>query len=320
MKRENVFRGFALVFAVVAALATSGVCFAETTLSVGSGTSGGAFYMVGAALAQIIQKYAPDVNANSEATGGTSENLRLVADKRTDIGMGMADDVVAAYKGERGFSKKAAPELRVLMSGQTNTFHIMTLAKSDIKTLADIKGKRVSLGPSGAPFFGPDLLEKVAGYKRGQDYKGQYLGHDQAAEALANGDVDLVIATLAYPAGAYSNLVMTHDVRFIELTDADMAVIQKEFPFWKDVVIPKGTYKNDADIRTAAVPVWLFVHQDADEQAIYEVTKAILEHSDELATIHPDAGKYRLETATEGVNLPFHPGAEKYYKEKGVLQ
>lgn len=155
------------------------------TVSIGSGTSGGAFYMVGAALAQTIQKYDSNLSVNSEATGGTSENIALVSSEETTIGMGMCDDIITAYSGERDYEGNAASNLRVLMSGQTNTFHIIVRADSDIHSLTDIKGKRVSLGPSGAPYFGPDMIEATTGYVNGQDYTGQYLGHDQAAEALA---------------------------------------------------------------------------------------------------------------------------------------
>lgn len=98
--------------------------------------------------------------------------------------MGMCDDIITAYSGERDYEGNAASNLRVLMSGQTNTFHIIVRADSDIHSLTDIKGKRVSLGPSGAPYFGPDMIEATTGYVNGQDYTGQYLGHDQAAEAL----------------------------------------------------------------------------------------------------------------------------------------
>lgn len=293
---------------------------ADVSVSIGSGASGGAFYMVGAALAQAIQQYA-GYTANSEATGGTSENLRLVSDETTTIGMGMCDDVIAAYRGERDYEGSPADNLRVLMAGQTNTFHIIVRADSDINDITDLKGKRISLGPTGAPYFGPDLLEAVCGYKNGEDYTGQYLGHDQASDALQNGDIDVIIATLAYPASAYANLALSVDVRFISLTDAQMELARKAHPSWKDAGVPAGTYEGQTEAtRTPAVPVWLFTYASMDEEVIYNCCKAILENSDELATVHADAGKYRVETATEGLgDVPIHPGAEKYFKEAGVL-
>lgn len=292
----------------------------DMSISIGSGTSGGAFYMVGAALAQTIQKYA-GYTVNSEATGGTSENLRLVADETTTIGMGMCDDVIAAYRGERDYEGSPANNLRVLMAGQTNTFHIIVRADSDIQSLDDIAGKRISLGPSGAPYFGPDLIEAVTGYTNGEDYIGQYLGHDQAADALQNGDIDMIIATLAYPASAYANLALSVDVRFISLTEEQMKAARDLHPSWKDAGVPAGTYEGQSEAtRVPAVPVWLFTYESMDKDVIYNACKAILENSEELGTIHADAGKYKIETATEGLgDVPIHPGAEKYFKEAGVL-
>lgn len=290
------------------------------SISVGSGTSGGAFYMVGAAIAQVIQEHA-GYTANSEATGGTSENIRIVSDETTTIGMGMCDDIIAAYKGERDYAGAPADNLRVLMSGQTNTFHIVVRADSDIHDLKDIAGKRVSLGPTGAPWFGPDMLLAAVGYENNKDYIGQYLSHDQAADALQNGDVDVVIATLAFPASAYANLALSADVRFISLSDEQMDAVLAAHPAWKDAGIPAGTYNGqEEDVRTPAVPVWLFTYEGMDEEVVYDLCKAILENSDEMATVHADAGKYRIETATEGLGeVPLHAGAEKYFKEAGVL-
>ena len=321
MKSLKFYKTFTAVVTVATLLLVMAVpsFAAKKALSLTSGTTGGGYYMVAAALAQIINQYAEGVTVNTEGSGGSNENIRLVADKRADLGMGMADDGIAAYEGIRGFSKGAAPHLRVLMAGQTNVFHLIVLEDSKIKTLADLKGKRISLGPAGAPFFGPDLLEAVAGLKKG-DYRGQYLGHDQAADALVNGDVDIVIATLTYPAAAYSNLAMTHKLRFLELSQSDMTIIKKKFPFWKEGMLPKGTYNNEQDVHSAAIPVWLYAHEDADPEAIYQVVKAIAEHSDELAKINPAAGEYRKETAIDGVTLPLHPGAERYYKEIGLLK
>ena len=290
------------------------------TISIGSGTSGGAFYMVGAALAQTIQKYA-GYTANSEATGGTSENIRLVKDETTTIGMGMCDDIIAAYNGEREFEGDAANNLRLLMAGQTNTFHIIVNADSDIYDLSDISGKRVSLGPTGAPYFGPDLIEAATGYVNGEDYTGQYLGHDQAADALQNGDIDVIIATLAYPASAYANLALSIDVRFISLTDEQMNNVLTAHPSWKDEGIPADMYEGQTEeVRVPSIPVWLFTYESVDEEVVYNICKAILENSDELGTIHADAGKYRIETASVGLtDVPIHPGAEKYYRDAGVM-
>lgn len=301
---------------------SSGTTPSNVTISIGSGTSGGAFYMVGAALAQTIQKYT-GYTANSEATGGTSENLRLVSEESTTIGMGMCDDIISAYEGRRDYEGEPADNLRVLMAGQTNTFHIIVRADSDIYTLEDLAGKRISLGPSGAPYFGPDMLEAAVGFVNGKDYTGQYLGHDQAADALQNGDIDVIICTVAYPSSAYANLALSIDVRFIDLTEAQMQAVLAAHPAWKNQGVAAGAYEGlTKDTYTPSVPVWLFTYADMEDDVIYNICKSILEHSEELSTIHADAGKYVTETATEGVGdsgVPMHPGAIRYFEEAGVM-
>lgn len=287
----------------------------EANVSIASGASGGNYYMVGTALAQTIQKYDPALICSSETTGGTGENIALISSGATTIGMGMADDIVTAYEGKRDYEGQPAKNLRAICAGAKNTFHIIVMADSDIYTLSDLKGKKISLGPAGAPYFSPTLLESVAGLKSDGDYQGQYLGHDQAADALSDGDVDAVIACLSYPASAYSNLAFTKEVRFIGLTEEEMEAALAANPTWVFNSIPAGTYKGQEDILSPAVPVWLFTHADVGEDVIYRVCRAVFEHVDELGQIAVDAGYYDVDTALDSVVIPVHPGAQRYYDE-----
>lgn len=286
-------------------------------ISIASGASGGGYYMIGATMAQVLQEHDPNLHCSSESTGGTSENIALITREESSIGMGMADDIVSAYKGERDYQGRAADNLRVVSTGTVNTFQVFVLASSPIYTLADLKGKVVSLGPSGAPYFGPDLLESTCGLVKDKDYTGQYLAHDQAADALSDGNVDAVIATLAYPASAYANLAFTKDVRVIPISEEEMARAQKVHPTWVKSTIPKGTYnKQDKDVTSLAIPVWFFTYADLDEDAVYRVTKILFENTEEMGKIYKEAGRFKLDTALVGVNIPVHPGATKYYRER----
>lgn len=285
-------------------------------ISIASGSSGGAYYMVGTALAQVIQSADSNLICSSESTGGTSENISLITTEESTIGMGMADDIVSAYEGKRDYEGMPAENLRAITSGQVNTFQIFVPANSDIKGLADLKGKNISLGPSGAPYFAPDLLESVCGYVNGKDYNGQYLAHDQAADALSDGNVDALIATLAYPAAAFANMAFSKDVRMIALTDEEIAAATAAHATWVSSTIPAGTYNGQTeDVQSLAIPVWLFTYSNMDAEAIYRVTKAIFENVDQLGLVSSEAGKYNLETALEGVVIPVHPGAQKYFDE-----
>ena len=285
-------------------------------VSIASGASGGNYYMVGTALAQTIQKYDPALVCSSETTGGTGENIALVSSGSTTIGMGMADDIVSAYEGKRDYEGQAADNLRAICAGARNTFHIIVMADSDIHSLEDLRGKNVSLGPSGAPYFSPSLIESVTGMVKGKDYNGQYLSHDQAADALSDGDIDALLACLSFPASAYSNLAFTKDVRFISLSDEEMEKALGANGTWLKNTIPADTYKGQTEeIQVPCVPVWLFSSSDVGEDIIYRACKVIFEHTEELGTIAKDAGYYNAETALDSVVIPVHPGAQRYIDE-----
>lgn len=285
-------------------------------ISIASGTSGGMFYMVGTALSQVIHSVDPNLICSSESTGGTSENISLINNEESTIGMGMADDIVSAYTGKRDYEGSPADNLRAITAGSANTFQIFVLADSNIRALADLKGKKVSLGPAGAPYFAPDLLEATHGFIKGKDYDGQYLAHNQAADALSDGNVDAVIVTIAYPGSAFSNLAFTKNIRVLSLTDEERNAAMAAHATWIATTMPAKTYNGqNEDVNTLSIPVWLFTYEAMDEDAIYRATKAIFENVDKLRVITPEAGKYNLATALQGVTIPVHPGAQKYFDE-----
>ncbi len=309
--------GVALSLAFISSASATDVDYNKKyNISIASGSSGGTYYMVGTALSKVIQTVDPNLICSSESTGGTSENISLISSEESTIGMGMADDIVSAYTGKRDYEGAPADNLRVITAGSTNTFQVFVLADSDIKSLADLKGKKVSLGPAGAPYFAPDLLESTHGYIKGKDYNGQYLAHDQAADALSDGNVDAVIVTIAYPGSAFSNLSFTKNIRLIPINDEERKAAVAAHPTWVPATIPAKTYNGqDEDINSLAIPVWLFTYASMDDDAIYRVTKAIFENVDKLRIITPEAGKYSLDAALKGVTIPVHPGAKKYFDE-----
>lgn len=285
-------------------------------ISIASGASGGTYYMVGTALSQVIHSVDPNLICSSESTGGTSENISLINNEESTIGMGMADDIVSAYTGKRDYEGSPADNLRAITAGSANTFQIFVLADSNIRALADLKGKKVSLGPAGAPYFAPDLLEATHGFIKGKDYDGQYLAHNQAADALSDGNVDAVIVTIAYPGSAFSNLAFTKNIRVLSLTDEERNAAMAAHATWIATTMPAKTYNGqNEDVNTLSIPVWLFTYEAMDEDAIYRATKAIFENVDKLRIITPEAGKYNLATALQGVTIPVHPGAQKYFDE-----
>ena len=235
-------------------------------------------------------------------------------------------DALSAYEGKREFEGKAATNLRAVMSGNMNYFHVMTLEDSPIKTLEDIKGRKVSVGPTGAPYIMPEIIEAATGFVVNEDYTGEWMSHDQAAEALINGDIDAICATNAIPSSAYSSLNAAHpDVVFISLTEQEINnVITKHPQSYVPTVIKAGAYSTiKEDTPTVGLRVLMFTNDQVDEDAIYQLTKAIMENTEAAEAIYAPAADYCLETQKESIDsypLPIHPGAEKYYREAGLIQ
>jgi TRAP transporter TAXI family solute receptor len=276
--------------------------------------------MVGAAISKVVHDTYPDISTNVENTGATNENIQLVFTGDATFGFGMCDDIVAAYYGEREYAGTAPKNnLRIVMAGYDQQFHFMTLADSGINGIEDFRGKRISCGPSGSPYFVPKFLEAAMGYIKDVDYKAQHLSHDQACDALVNGDIDVVIVSQGIPSAAYSSLSETYNIRFIGISDEMMERVLDKNPSWLKSSIPAGSYKGQNEtLRVPSIPQWLFTNENVSEDVVYKVTDAIVRNTRELAMIHPSAGLFTLANARNGVILPFHPGADKRLNENGI--
>lgn len=296
------------------------------SLTMASGTNGGVFYMLAAAYSQLIPSVNPNMTINVEASAGTNENLALLSSYEADVSFANPGDALSAYEGKREFEGKAATNLRAVMSGNMNYFHVMTLEDSPIKTLEDIKGRKVSVGPTGAPYIMPEIIEAATGFVVNEDYTGEWMSHDQAAEALINGDIDAICATNAIPSSAYSSLTAAHpDVVFISLTEQEINNVTTKHPqSYVPTVIKAGAYSTiKEDTPTVGLRVLMFTNDQVDEDAIYQLTKAIMENTEAAEAIYAPAADYCLETQKESIDsypLPIHPGAEKYYREAGLIQ
>lgn len=294
----------------------------KTQVTIGTSQTSGSYYMCGAAFAQVINANDELIELNVEATGSTNENLELVHAGEAEFGMGMCDDVYAAYTGTREYTGRGAfDELRICMGGYDQPFMIAVLASSDYYTLADLKGAKISCGPQGAPYFVPRMLQLAEGWVENVDYDCQHMSHAQACDSLVNGDIDCIIAAVGIPNATYASLTETYDIRFIGLTDEEMDKVLTGNTAWMDGGFPSGTYKGiDSFLRMPSIPIWIFTSADLDEDVVYHFVKNIAENKDELALSTVYAAEFNIDNAYKGVNMPMHPGAEKYYKEIGIYK
>ncbi|TVQ39061.1 MAG: TAXI family TRAP transporter solute-binding subunit [Spirochaetaceae bacterium] len=297
----------------------------EAFLGISGGPTGGSFYPVAAGIAKVIEDQVPGVRASAESTGGGVENVSLLAARQTDVGIVTLDALYDAY------ANRGADHLRILSSGVLYNQLLIVRADSDIRSIADLRGRRVSFGPAGSS--GVVMWEAVFtlhGLHEG-DYISDYLSYTDAADALRDGLIDALGCTIISAGSPYpvvSELEATTRIRFIS-PYPDQEVIQRsrqEFPLYVVVTVPRGTFRAiTEDMTGVAFTTLTGVRGDLSDDLVYRITKAMIEHREEIASFHPFAAEY---VSPENIQLfyeqdlpiPFHPGALQYYREAGIVQ
>ena len=315
------------VFASVtlgAALALAGAAQAQEkySLSIATGGTGGVYYPLGGGLANLLSKYVPGLQATAEVTGGSIDNLKLIATGKPYIAFSMADAGQDAYRGEDKFKGTKVP-LRTLMVLYPNRMHVVTIEGTGITKLADLKGKRVSTGSPGSAteVMGFRVIE-AAGLDKDRDMKRERLGVSESVNALKDRKIDAFFWVGGLPTAAVTDLANTPGIkiRMIDHADTVAAMNKKYGPLYIEDVIPKATYRGmDADNKQATVWNILVSHENLSSQTAYNIVKTIFDKRDDMIAVHKEAENFRLENQkAEASPIPFHPGAVKYFAERGV--
>jgi TRAP transporter TAXI family solute receptor len=286
-------------------------------ISIIAGASSGSWYLVAGGMAKVINKYVPGVEATAEPGGG-AENIIRVANKEVTFGMVMSDNLYYAIKGTREF-KEAYPNILAIYGGHDNPMKLLTRADSGINSVADLKGKKVGMGhPGSAQAIASAADLETLGLKVDKDFKAMWLNPGEIADALQDKTIDAGFMYIADPSGAMVDLTTKIPIKFINY---DVDKIVQAHPYWYKTKLKAGTYKGqDGDYFCQGANVVLVTHKDTDPELVYQVTKALLEHVDEVAEAHRAGKEWNLQGATRGIATPYHPGAAKYLKEKGVLK
>jgi TRAP transporter TAXI family solute receptor len=306
------------------ALALSGAAKAQEkySLSIATGGTGGVYYPLGGGLANLLSKYVPGLQATAEVTGGSIDNLKLIATGKPYIAFSMADAGQDAYRGEDKFKGTKVP-LRTLMVLYPNRMHVVTIDGIGIAKMADLRGKRVSTGSPGSAteVMGFRVIE-AAGLDRDRDMKRERLGVAESVNALKDRKIDAFFWVGGLPTAAVTDLANTPGIkiRMIDHADTVAAMNKKYGPLYIEDVIPKATYRGmDADNRQATVWNILVSHENLSNQTAYNIVKTIFDKRDDMIAVHKEAENFRLENQTAAASpIPFHPGAVKYFAERGV--
>lgn len=286
-------------------------------LIVATGGTGGTYYPLGGGMADHITKNA-GVTATAQSTGASAENVRLLRDKQAEIAFIQNDIAEYAVNGTAMFEQDGKIDaFQALGSLYDETIQIVVAADSNINSVADLKGKRVSVGApgSGTEMNAQQILEAYG--LKFEDTQLQRLSFADSAKAIQDGQLDAAFQTAGTPTAAITELAATTGVKIIPIDADKIDAIIAKYPFYVKTVIPGNTYSTvPNEIATVSVKSMLVIRADLSEDLVYKVTKAIYENTDKLG--HAKAKEIKLENALAGVSIPVHPGAKKYFDEKGV--
>lgn len=319
---KRIKAGVGIAIASVLVLSTAAWA-APKFISIATGGTGGAYFPIGAGLADIINKKLTGYNASAEVTAASKVNCIMVNDGKSDIALVLGDTLSYGYKGEKlgGFSKPLT-NLRVIANIYANTIQIVARKDSGVTKLADLKGKKVSVG---APGSGTEINARqifAAAKMSYHDFgRTDYLSFSESADQMKNRAIDVTLMSSGLPNPGIMDIATSQDITLVPIAGELLKVLDKETPFFVPAVIPKGTYKGqDHDVSSVGIPNFLIVRGDLDEQTVYEITKAMFENLDRLVQAHAAAKGIKLENAAKGLPVPLHPGAAKYYREKGLIK
>ncbi len=304
------------IIAIVLTLALALALASCASMTMGTGGPAGTYYAYGSVLGQTI-KDKTGINVKAVTTEGSKANIQSIDNGIYQLATVQSDVLAYAWAGTGTFEKDGKVDsFRVVAGLYAEAVQLITMDKN-IKTVADLKGKRVSIGAagSGVYFNAIDVLS-AAGLTE-KDIKPQYQSFDDSTEALKDGKIDAAFIVAGAPTPAISDLCQTSNAWLVPI-DGDLAAkLMKDCPYYTSYKVPAGTYKGqEADVETITVKATLICSADSSEEDIYNVTAAIFDNMDSIA--HAKSAELSIENATSGMDAPFHKGAAKYFAEKGV--
>ena len=303
------------------ALACNGRPSGVRYLSIATGGTGGVYYPYGGGIAKILNEHLPGVRASAEATAASVDNLKFIRDGRADLAFTLADTLADAAGGRGAFDGRAVPvaSLAVLYANYT---HLVTLSSSGIRSLADLRGKVVS---SGSPGSGTEVIAvrmlRAAGLDADRDVTRQGLGVSESAGALEDGKIAAFFWSGGLPTAAVQDLSHTPGIAIALVPTADvLPQLQRDYgDLYFPLEVPASAYRGvGAAVPVAGVANVLVVSSSLPEPLAYDITRLLFEKQAELAAIHPEARHLTLARAATASPAPFHPGAIRFYREKGV--
>ena len=307
------------VLLICAGLLLSGCSNAKKDYILATGGTGGTYYPFGGAIANIWNTKIENMNVTAQATGASAENLRLINKGEAEYAIVQNDVMDYAYNGTDLFEGEKLENIMTIGTLYPEVVQIAVSKDSGIKSVADFKGKRISVGDagSGVEFNAKQIME---GYGLTfDDIKKSNLSFKESAEGIQNGTLDGCFITAGVPNAALQELAFTAGLTLVPVDGETAKQICEKYGYYTQTTIPGGTYKGtDSDTQALAIKATLAVNAKLDEEIVYEMTKALFENLSDLATAHAKGKEVSAQSAVTGVSVPLHPGAKKYFSELGL--
>lgn len=306
----------------VAMIAGPAIAQQPVNIAIATGGTGGVYYPMGGGMANVLSKHLPGVQATARVTGGSVDNLKLVGTGQSEVAFSMVDAARDALLGEDKF-KGNKIELRTLMVLYPNRMHVVTVDGKGIEKMSDLKGKRVSTGsPGSATEVMAFRVIEAAGLDKDKDLRRERLGVAESTNALKDGKIDAYFWVGGLPTAAVTDLGATPGVK-LKLVDHDEVVEKMNAKYggiYSAGVIPAKTYPGqDKDNKISVVQNILVADAKLPEKTVYDIVKTLYEQRAEIALAHGEAKAIALDSQNgRNTTIPWHPGAEKYFKEAGA--
>jgi len=296
---------------------------AKLRLSIATGQVGGAYYVLGGGLAKVISDHVPNVQVTAELTAASVDNLKFLRAGQVDLGLTLGPSLADAYLGTGTFREFGRVPVRTLAVLYTQPMHLVTLARHRITRVADLRGRVVSTtNPgSGTEIIALRMLE-AAGLDPDRDLVRERLGPAQSGDALKDGKIEAFFFSSGVPSPAVLEVATSFgaETRLVPSDDL-LPLLQQRYgaeQFSRSIIPARSYPGQESDVATVGSATLLVVDEKMSEALAYEITRAVFEHTAELAAIHPVARTFSAEGAAAGSPAPFHPGAIRYYRERGV--
>jgi TRAP transporter TAXI family solute receptor len=312
----------ALAAMVAAGLMTGDANAQQKTMSIGTGGTGGVYYPLGGAVANVLTKNIPNVQATAEVTGGSIDNLKLIASGQSELGFTMADAALDAERGQAKFKGAPVP-LRALLVVYPNRMHVVTVEGTAIEKLSDLKGKRVSTGsPGSATEIMAFRVIEAAGLDKDKDMTRERLGVAESVNAIKDRKIDAFFWVGGIPTAAVTDLAATPGLKMKLIDHADVVdnMNAKYGNLYTAATIKGGSYPGyDKDNKIAEVWNLIVTSDKMKDDEAYTIVKTLVEKKADLVAVHKEAQSFSLDNQVAARSpIPFHPGALKYFQEKGI--